>query len=160
MTNKNNELIPFNNTSNAVSTYTKAFNSQPFDPFGPIWYYATTTTVSAGGQPAATYMYNQHQINARYSMNLNSSGTAGTTSLTAHKPVYLRVLYNKTTHLANFTQDVSSSSYLERSSIVQDLPTSNPNSGLADNTCYIYIYLGRAYSKYQVDLSIDHPVYT
>ena len=159
MTNKNNELIPFNNTSNAVSTYTKAFNSQPFDPFGPIWYYATTTTVSAGGQPSASYMYNQHQINARYSMNLNSAGTAGTTSLTANKPVYLRVLYNKTTHLANFTQDVSSSSYLERSSIVQALPVTNPNVGLNENTCYLYILLGQAYSLYQIEIYYQHPIY-
>jgi len=104
-------------------------------------------------------MYNQHQINARYSMNLNSAGTAGTTSLTANKPVYLRVLYNKTTHLANFTQDVSSSSYLERSSIVQALPVTNPNVGLNENTCYLYILLGQAYSLYQIEIYYQHPIY-
>ena len=140
-------------------TYTKAMNSQAFDPFGFIYWYYTTTTVAAGSNAAATALYRQVAYDARYSLNLNSSGTAGTTSLTTSKPVYLRVLYDPATGTATFTQNVSSSSYLERSSITQALPSTNPDASRTDGKKTLYIYLGHAYSKYQIELSADHPVY-
>ena len=159
MTDMNGEIIPFNNTSNARTTYTKVMNTAAFDPFGFIYLYYTTTTVAANNVATASVLYRQLAYDIRYSLNINSSGTAGTTALTANKPVYIRALYDPATGTATFTQNVSSSSYLERSSIVQELPTSDPNTGLTDNKFYIYIFLGQAYSKYQVELCIDHPVY-
>ena len=159
MTDLNGDLVPFNNVSNARTTYTKAMNSQAFDPFGFIYWYYTTTTVAAGSNAAATALYRQVAYDARYSLNLNSSGTAGTTSLTTSKPVYLRVLYDPATGTATFTQNVSSTSYLERSSITQALPSANPDASRTDGKKTLYIYLGHAYSKYQIELSADHPVY-
>lgn len=159
MTNKNGELIPFNNNNNATTTYTKTYNTAPFDPFGRILYYSSTTEVAAGSNAGATSLYDHYQADVRRAMNIQSDGTAGTTSLTAHKPIYLKVLYNKTTGTATFVQDTSSSSYLDRSGIVQALPTTNPNSGLTTNTYYLYIYLGKAYSLYQMELTLEHPVY-
>lgn len=159
MTDMNGELVPFNNTSNARTTYTKAMNSEAFDPFGTIYWYNYTSTVNAGSVATASYLYYQLAADVRYSMNINSSGTAGTTSFTASKPIYLRVLYDPSTGLANFTQDVSSSSYLERSSITQEFPTSDPQAGRTDNKIYLYIFLGQAYSKYQMELNATHPIY-
>lgn len=160
LTNKDNKIIPYNNVSNAGTTYTKVLTSQPFDPFGTIYWYSHTDTVNAGASVSGGRLYYHWQSDIRYSFNIYASGVEGTTSLTLYKPIYIKALYNKSTHTATLVQDVNSSSYLERSSIVQDLPTSNPNSGLEEGTCYIYIYFGRAYSKYQAELSMDHPVYT
>lgn len=157
MTDMENRIIPFNNVSNKATTYTKAMNTVPFNPFGPIYYYATTTPVDAGGKVAAANMYTQRGYDCRYSMNINSAGTPGSTSLTANMPVYIRALYNKSTHLATFTNDVSSASYLVRSSIVQSLPSVEEQA--PDGCIYIYIYLGYAYSLYQIEITQSHPVY-
>ena len=159
LTNKDNELIPYNNVSNATTTYTKTVNSQPFDPFGTIYHYNYTDTVNAGASAAASRLYYHVTFDTRYSFNIQSDGTAGTTAFTSYKPIYIKALYNKATHTATLTQNVSSSNYFERSGITQALPISNPDTGLVDGTCYIYILLGRAYSKYQAELSMDHPVY-
>ncbi len=162
MTDKNGELVPFNNVSNARTTYTKAMNAAPFDPFGRIYWYYTTGTVTAGANASAPYLYNQVAYDVRYSLNINSSGTttgSTPTALTAQKPVYLRVLYDPAAGTATFTQDVSSGSYLERSSIVQELPASDPDASRTDGKKTLYIYLGQAYSKYQAELSLYHPVF-
>lgn len=152
-------LVPANNQSNKATTYTKALNDEPFDPFGNIYYYLSTTTVAAGADVAANTLYRVYLADSRYSFNINSSGTEGTTALSVHEPVYVKALYNKTTKTATLTQDLTSANYLERSGLVQSLPTTNPNTGLATNQIYIYIYLGHAYSKYQVDLAAIHQVY-
>lgn len=157
MSNMAGELIPFNNVSNKNTTYTKAMNDTPFNPFGDIVYYYSTASVNQGGAAAASAIYMQRAADVRYSFNINSGGTAGTTALTAGEPVYLRALYNDATHLATFTQDLSSASYLERSSIVQSLPTAEVVA--PEGYRYIYIYLGHAYSKYQMELHLNHQVY-
>lgn len=157
MTDMENRIIPFNNVSNKATTYTKAMNTVPFNPFGPIYYYATTTAISAGGEVAAANMYTQRGYDCRYSMNINSAGTPGLTSLTANMPVYIRALYNNSTHLATFTNNASDASYLVRSSIVQSLPSAEEQA--PDGYRYIYIYLGYAYSLYQIEITQSHPVF-
>ena len=152
-------LVPANNQSNKTTTYNKVLNDEPFDPFGNIYYYLSTTTVEAGDPVAANTLYRVYLGDIRYSFNINSSGTAGTTALTSHEPIYIKALYNKTTKMATLTQDLTSASYLERSGLVQDLPSTNPNTGLASNQMYIYILLGYAYNKYQFDLAAIHQVY-
>ncbi len=157
MTDMENRIIPFNNVSNKATTYTKAMNTVPFNPFGPIYYYATTTAISAGGEVAAANMYTQRGYDCRYSMNINSAGISGSTSLTANMPVYIRALYNNSTHLATFTNNASDASYLVRSSIVQSLPSAEEQA--PDGYRYIYIYLGYAYSLYQIEITQSHPVF-
>jgi hypothetical protein len=77
--------------------------------------------------------------------------------------VYLRAKYNTLTHLATFDQDLESENYLERSSLVQDLPSTNPNTvagnTLGPNEIYIYIYLGIASSEYAIDKAVTNFVY-
>lgn len=162
MTTMNEELIPFNNQSSSqTTTYTKVMNTTAFNPFGDIYWYISTTDLSAGEAAAASVLFRQYAYDIRYSLNIYSSGTAGTTALTSGKPVYLRCEFDPATGLATFTQSLTSTSYLERSSIVQALPTTNPDAGRmpTDNHFYIYIYLGQAYSKYQMELSVLHPVF-
>ena len=152
--NRSGNLIPYNNISNATTTYTKALNAQPFDPFAPIYYYSSTTTVNAGSNAGASSLYQHVLFDCRYSMNIQSDGTAGTTALTAYKPVYVRAVYNDTTGMATLDPFSSSSNYLDRSSIVQNFFTS---AGWTDSD--ILIYLGRANNKYQIELDVNHPVY-
>lgn len=152
-------IVPANNQSNKTTTYNKVLNDEPFDPFGNIYYYLSTTAVAAGDPVAANTLYRVYLGDIRYSFNINSSGTAGTTALTSHEPIYIKALYNKTTKMATLTQDLTSANYLERSGLVQDLPSTNPNTGLGSNQMYIYILLGYAYNKYQFDLAALHQVY-
>ena len=157
MTDMNGDLIPFNNVSNKATTYTKELNDEPFNPFGPIFLYYTTTIIAAGGNVAAANLYQQRGYSVQYSLNILSGGNPGVTGLVSNEPVYIRALYNKSTHLATFVQDISSTSYLERSSIVQSLPSAEESA--PDGYIYIYIYFGHAYSTYQMEMPAFHPVY-
>lgn len=152
-------IVPANNQSNKTTTYNKVLNDEPFDPFGNIYYYLSTTAVEAGDPVAANTLYRVYLGDIRYSFNINSGGTAGTTAFTSHEPIYIKALYNKTTKMATLTQDLTSANYLERSGLAQSLPTTNPNTGLAANQMYIYILLGYAYNRYQFDLAALHQVY-
>jgi len=153
--NRDGQIIPYNNVSNATTTYTKALNTNSFDPFNPIYYYNSTTTVNASSNASASVLYQHVNFDCRYSFNIQSDGTAGTTALTAYKPVYIKATYNEATGLATLAPtSTSDTSYLNRSSIVQALPTTAPS-----NLNTIYIYLGRAASKYQIELDVNHPVY-
>ena len=81
------------------------------------------------------------------------------TGMISSYPVYIKAKYNKTTHLATLVGDTSSTSYLVRSSITHGLPEENPNTGLAANEMYIYIFVGRSYTCYNVGMFAMHPVY-
>lgn len=127
-------LIPANSTSNNTGT-SKTLTTSAFDPFDLIYYYATTTAVDADASPSASYMYTQHgTVNLRYAFN------AGTT-LTEKAPVYIQCV----------PQSDGQVKLSGNNCIVQALPTT------ADG--YVYLYLGRAYSNYQISLDQYHPCY-
>lgn len=129
------KLEPANNVSNKPTTYTKAITQQAWCPFEPIYYYSTTTSVSAGASPSASYSYLQYSsVDLRYAFN------AGAT-LTINKPVYIRCVPQ-----GNLTVKCDGNDC-----IVQDLPTTNDGK--------VYVYLGKAYSTSQIFLAINHPVY-
>lgn len=128
-------LEPANNVSNKPTTYTKALTTESFNPFDPIYYYATTTAVAAGAAPSASYLYTQYSgIDLRYSFNAGST-------LTAYKPVYLRCTPQGNCEVKLDGNDC----------VVQALPST------ADGK--VYIYLGKTYSTYQIWLSQNHPIY-
>ena len=155
-----NTIMPYNKTSNAPTTYTKAVNTCAFDPFRNLVYYNTTTTISAGAVRADTNFCLVAPFDCRYSFNIQSDGTAGSTALTASLPVYIKAKYNIASKTATLTQNVSSSNYLERSGIVQVLPITDPNTGLDTSVeFYIYIFVGIAYSLYQICLFPNNKVY-
>lgn len=147
-------LVPYNGVNNATTNYAKTLNVDYFDPFGPIYFYNSTTTVNAGGNVAAGALYQHTNFDCRYSMNIQSDGTSGTTALTPYKPVYIKVAYNN--NYGYLVNNTSSTNYLERSCIVQELPDSDPADRANE---YVFIYLGRASSKYQIELDVHHPVY-
>lgn len=154
-------VIPVNNVNNGPGTYNKTLTSQSFDPFGPIYCFVYSGDgLSAGANLGNNRAYRAYLGDMRYSFNINASGTAGTTALTAYRPVYLKALYNDSTKQATLAPITSSTNYLELSSLTQSLPSANPNSSLSAGQRYIYIYLGYAYDTYRVDFAMQHQVYT
>lgn len=128
-------LEPANNVSNKPTTYTKALTTESFNPFDPIYYYATTTAVAAGAAPSASYLYTQYSgIDLRYSFNAGST-------LTANKAIYLRCTPQGDCLVKLDGNDC----------VVQALPSTEDGK--------VYIYLGKAYSTYQIWLSQNHPIY-
>lgn len=155
-------VIPVNNVKNGPGTYNKTLTSQSFDPFGPIYYfnYTGAGSYNPGNTMPTWYAYRVTLADIRYSFNINSGGTAGTTALTAYRPVYIKALYDNSTKQATLAPITSSTNYLELSSLTQSLPSTNPNNSLSAGQRYIYIYLGHAYDKYRVDFAMQHQVYT
>ena len=125
-------VVPINSVSNSTAT-TKTLTTESFDPFGPIYYYSTTTTISSGSTIGASYRWTQYAIDLRYSFNTGST-------LTTNKVVYI---------VADPQSDGKAK--LASSPISQDLPET------ADGK--IYIRLGIAYSEYQVQIENNHPIY-
>lgn len=131
-------VLPTHTTSNSTNT-SKTLTSLEFDPFGAIHYYAYTTAISAEGTFGVTYLYVQHSsCDLRYAFNVSDS----VNTLTANTAVYL-----KCTPQTNGKVKLASTS----NPLTQTLPSS------ADGL--MYIYLGRAYSGYQMQLDSVHPVY-
>lgn len=127
------ELLPINTTSNSTAT-TKILTTESFDPFGPIFYYATTTAVTANAAPDITRLWKQYTLDLRYSFNTGST-------LTSNKDVFI-----KATPQANGKAKLDTTT-----PIVQTLPSTNDGS--------IYIYLGHAYSTTSIVLTYEHPIY-
>ena len=132
-------ISPLNVVNNGYNSTSKEIDtSMEFDPFGEIYYYITTSTVSADAAFAATYLtWSYGSVDLRYSLNISASVNA----LTAHKDVYIKVAPQ-----ANGKVKLSAAFPL-----VQELPLTNDG--------YWYIYLGRAYSTYQMALYHHHEVY-
>ena len=136
-------VLPVNAVSNKPTTYNKALTTEAFNPFAPIYYYATTTTVASGSKVASAYMYTQYSsCDMRYSFNINVNSNP----LTADKDVYL-VCVPQSDGLVK----------LHSSPISQALPST------ADGL--VYIHLGRAYlasgdtAPFRIALDIQHPIY-
>ncbi len=111
--------------------------TEKIDPFGQISYYATTTALSAGGAPSATYLYQQYVVTLGYSFNR----TGAALTLTSQTPVYI-----KCTPQTDGTVIIDSTT-----PYVQALPNT------ADGK--VYIFLGVATSATQVEMVLHHPVY-
>ena len=129
-------VVPINTTSNSPSSTTKVLTQELFDPFRPIYYYSTTSTVSANAAIGASYLWRgRSDVNLGYSFN-----TYGL--LTSNKDVYM-VARMMDSHMAQLATDVGP--------IVQELPTEDDG--------YIYILLGHAYSTTNITLYTHHPIY-
>lgn len=129
-------LTPLNNVSNGYNSTAKAMLTDvEFDPFLPIHYYASTSTVNANAAIGAGSLYWHYAgCDMRYTFNCG-------TTLTAHKPLYLVV-----TPTSNGKCKIASTTPW-----AQTLPST------ADGNWYIY--LGRTYSTYQMTIYEDHPIY-
>lgn len=127
------QLVPINALNNNVTT-TKTLTTETFDPFGPIYYYASTTIVSANGLIGGSRLYQQYEaVDLRYSFNTG-------TSLIPDKAVYLVAVPQS-----------GGGAKLASTPISQTIP--NIYNGL------IYIYLGQARSTSQIEMTVPHSVY-
>lgn len=134
-TKRDGQLVPSCNTSNSTAT-TKTLTTTAFDPFMPIYYYATTTTVASGSSPGASNFHRKYYAaNMRYGFNVSTS------SLTAKERVYLRCV----------PQSDNTVKLDGNNCVVQALPSS------ADSK--VYIFMGYAYSGYQIEMDISHPIF-
>ena len=134
-----NGLEPFTSTNNKTGT-TKTQLSPKYLPGGDIRYYASTTTIASDGDITSGSLWMQYNLDLRYSFNIT------TTTLTAKKPVYMKMSKN-----ADGTLSPVYSANSGGHPLTQTLPTT------ADG--YVYLHLGTAYSGYQLQLEIIHPMY-
>lgn len=134
-----NGLEPFTSTSNKTGT-TKTQLSPKYLPGGDIRYYSTTTEITTGSDITSGSLWMQYHLDLKYSFNITS------TTLTAKKPVYMKMSVNADGTLSPVYSALSGGHPL-----TQTLPTT------ADG--YVYLHLGTAYSGYQLQLEIIHPMY-
>ncbi len=130
------KYVPANNSSSTNATTDRTVCQEKINPFGRIFYYGTTASVSADSRPAVGSLWEQYAITLGYSFAKGSALT-----MTSWKPVYLKCA----------PQSDGSAIIDSTTPWVQDLPTTEDGK--------IYIFLGVAYSATQVELQLDHPVY-
>ena len=129
-----NTLTPLNN-NNTVSTNKTMLTDVAFDPLGQIIYYNRGSAVSANEQLSAYgCLYTAILCDMRYTFNCGQT-------LTAHKAIYLKVSPQSDGKVKLASADP----------LTYTLPTTNDG--------YMYIFLGRTYNNYQIQLYADHPVY-
>ncbi len=126
-------LLPVNSKSNVTGTG-KPLTTLSFDPFGPIFYYASTTAVSAAGAVNTNYLYTQYaSVDLRYSWNCGQT-------LTSQRSLYVVCVPQSDGKVK-----------LHTAPLTQTLP--DTEDGL------VYLYLGECYSSYQLMLHPVHPAY-
>lgn len=130
-------VVPANTSTSTSATAAKTPNSAPFNPFGRIFYYSTTTAIDAEALCTAAYLWERYAgIALGYSF---AEGAALT--MTYPKAVYLKC-----------APQADNSAVLDSADpFVQDLPSTEDGK--------IYIYLGQATSATAVELAENHPVY-
>lgn len=132
----NEHLVPANTSSSTNATANRTPNQKPINPFGPIYYYSSTTAINANANPGATVMWEQYALNLGYSFAKGSALT-----MTPYKPVYLKC-----------APQLDGSAIIDSTTPwVQDLPTTKDGQ--------IYIFLGIAYSATNIELMIYHQIY-
>lgn len=129
-------LLPVSNGNNNMAT-NKTMTTEKFDPFGQIYYWYTTYTVSANTK-IIDWVYcmsnfNHGLIDLRYAFNTG-------TTLTANKAIYLVCVPQSDGFVKLHTTPIS-----------QALPTTEDG--------FIYKYLGQAYDTYRITLDEDKPCY-
>ena len=130
----NGKLLPSTTVSNNTGT-SKALTTESFDPFGNIYYYATTSSIAANGAASSSYTYIMHNsIDLRYSFNTGDT-------LTAYLPVYVRAVLQSDGTVKLDGNDC----------IVQTLPSAVDGK--------LYIKLGFAYNTTSIVLELKHPIY-
>lgn len=133
----NAHWVPANKSSSTNATAKRDTIQTPINPFGPIVYYGTTASVSAGSNPSASSLWQQYAIALGYSFNRTGAALV----LQYPKPIYLKC-----------TPQTDGSAIIDAESpYVQALPNT------ADGK--IYIYLGIAYSATNIELRMKHPIY-
>ena len=128
-------LLPVNAEDNNTGT-DKTITTEMFDPFGSIYFYNSTTPLSAGDFIPATSLYSQGIVDLRYSFNLfNATGRP----VRIDTPVYLCCEMDI----------VNGEFYIV--GLRNQMPTYEDDK--------FYIYLGMGINSNEIELSYNHPVY-
>ena len=127
--------IPSNTSTSTSATAQKTPNTRPFNPFGLIAVYTTTTAVNAGASPSASYVWTQYSGNA-FGYAFNNTNAA--LNLEPMAPIYI---------IATPQADGSAVLY----DYTQTLPTTNDGK--------IYIHIGYATEATKFELLQNKPVY-
>ena len=131
------KFVPANNSTSTSANNSKTTVSTKIDPWGAIFYYGSTTVLSAGSRPAVSILWQQYVVTLGYSFNTTNSAL----TLTTWKPVYVVC-----------TPQSDGSAIIDSTTpYTQDLPTTENGK--------IYIFLGIAVSATTVEMMINHPVY-
>lgn len=130
-----NTLTPLSSADNNTGTSKTFFTDVPFDPLGNIYFWNSTTTIAANGATNAWGGLRHGGLcDMRYTFNCGST-------LTLHRALYLKVVPQSDGNVKLASGDP----------LTYTLPETNDG--------YFYIFLGRTYSNYQLDLWPSHPVY-
>lgn len=133
----NTKWVPANKSSSTNATAKRDTCQTPINPFGPIVYYGTTSSVSAGSSPSAANLWQQYGFALGYSFNRTGAALV----LEYPKPIYLKC-----------TPQSDGSAIIDAETpYVQALPSTEDGK--------IYIYLGIAYNATSIELRLEHPVY-
>ena len=128
-----NHWVPINTSTATTSGAAKTITSVPIDPFGPIAYYSTSTTVATGSYPGASVTNTK--------ISAITIGFSFVVSLTAREPVFLKC-----------TPQADGSAIIDSTTpFVQSLPSTEDGK--------IYIFLGVAAGAITFELYENHPVY-
>ena len=130
----NTKFIPANTSTSTNATASRTTNTRPINPFGPIYYYGSTTAIDANAKPGVTVLWQQYTFVLGYSFN----NTGSALTLTTSAPVYLRC-----------TPQADGSAVMDY--FTQTLPSTEDGK--------IYILLGYAYDATHIELLLNHPVY-
>lgn len=132
-------LEAFTSTSNKTSA-TKTQLSPKYILGGDIRYYGAKGEVTSGSEISGSIIWQQYSFDLRYSFNITS------TQFVVGDKVYIKMSKN--------TDGTLSPVYSATSGghpIVNALPTTEDG--------YVYLFLGMAYSGYQIELFLNHPMY-
>ena len=127
--------IPSNTSSSTSANTEKTPNTRPFNPFGLIAVYATTTAVNAGSSPSAANVWTQYS-GMIFGHSFNNTGAA--LNLTPMAPIYI---------IATPQADGSAVLF----DYTQTLPTTEDGK--------IYIHIGYAIDATKFELLQNKPVY-
>ena len=137
------QVIPLNtdktsSNNNGTTGNTHVLTTEEFDISSQIFVYnANDASYTSANTIALGQLWYAHAgIDLRYSFNLTTS------TLTAHKDVYVKAVLQSATTATLCT---------DGNPITQTLPSTDDG--------YIYILLGRAYSGYQMAFVFFHPIY-
>ena len=131
-------LIPSNTSTSTNATAIRSVNQDKIDPFGPIYYYNSTTAIEANASVGASYLWLQYSaIYLGYSFNRTSTAL----TLTAKHPIYIKCA----------PQTDGSAIIDDGTPFVQALPSTEDGK--------IYIFLGYAESATTATLYYYHPIY-
>lgn len=132
--------IPANTSTSTNATASRTPNTRAIDPFGEIVWYGTTTVIEANAAVTAAQLWQEYSGSyTAIGYSFNNTGAAQT--MTSNAPIYIKC-----------TPQADGSAIIDPTTpYTQTLPSTDDGK--------IYIYLGRAYSATNFEITMNHPVY-